>query len=61
MNNIKEIELITVEEMGQLFKISRSKTYSLIKEKDFPSIKIGKCIRINKIELLSWLQNKNML
>ena len=55
MNN--EIELLTIEEMGKLFKISRSKAYMLIKEKDFPIIKIGKCIRVNKKNLINWLQN----
>ena len=29
--------------------------YSIIKEKDFPLVKIGKCIRIKKDELLKWL------
>ena len=50
MNN-----LITVLEMANMLKISRSKAYSLIKEKDFPLVKIGKCIRIKKDELLKWL------
>ena len=47
--------LITVLEMADLLKISRSKAYSIIKEKDFPLVKIGKCIRIKKDELLKWL------
>ena len=47
--------LITVLEMADLLKISRSKAYSLIKEKDFPLVKIGKCIRIKKDELFKWL------
>ena len=55
MNNENENILITVQEMASLLKISRSKAYELIKEKTFPIIKIGKCIRINKIELLKWL------
>lgn len=42
-------------EMANFLKISRSKAYSLIKEKDFPIVKIGKCIRIKKDELLNWL------
>lgn len=51
MNN----NLITVMEMANLLKISRSKAYSLVKEKDFPIIKIGKLIRVNKEKLLNWL------
>jgi len=51
MNN----NLITVMEMAKLLRISRSKAYSLIKESNFPLIKIGKSIRINKEKLLNWL------
>lgn len=50
-NNI----LITVQEMAEILKISRSKAYELIKDKTFPIIKIGKCIRINKEQLFKWL------
>ena len=53
MNN--ENILITVKEMADLLKISRSKAYEIIKDKTFPLIKIGKCIRINKKELFKWL------
>lgn len=48
-------DLLTVVEMAKLLKISRSKAYSLTKEKDFPIIKIGKSIRILKNELYKWL------
>lgn len=55
MNNEIKNNLLTVVEMAELLKISRSKAYSLIKEKTFPKIKIGKCIRIDKNKLLNWL------
>ena len=55
-------QLLTVLEMANLLRISRSKAYDLIKEANFPTIKIGKSIRINKKELVSWLHNaKNMI
>lgn len=50
-----ENNLITVQEMAKILKISRSKAYELIKDKTFPIIKIGKCIRINKVQLFKWL------
>lgn len=50
-------DLITVLEMAKMLKISRSKAYALVKEKDFPIIKIGKCIRISEKKVLSWLNN----
>ena len=48
-------DLLTVLDMAKLLKISRSKAYQLIKEKSFPIIKIGKCVRINKNELFKYL------
>lgn len=48
-------DLLTVVEMANILRISRSKAYSLIKENQFPLIKIGKCIRIKKDELFKWL------
>lgn len=48
-------DLLTVLDMAKLLKISRSKAYSITKEKNFPLIKIGKCIRIKKEELFKYL------
>jgi len=57
-----EMDLITIEEMGELLKLSRSKAYQLTKQKDFPIIKIGKCIRVEKYLLFKWLyDNQNMI
>lgn len=61
MNDENE-ELITVQEMADFLKISRSKAYQLVKSDDFPITKIGKCIRISKKALKVWLHNaKNMI
>jgi len=57
MDIVKEIELLTIEEIEKLLRISRSKAYSLTKEKGFPIIKIGKCIRVEKNLLLRWLHD----
>ena len=53
----EENELLTVIEMAKMLKNSRSKAYAIIKEKDFPIINIGKCIRIPQKKLLNWLNN----
>jgi len=50
-------ELITVMELADFLKISRTKAYALVKYNDFPIIRIDKSIRIIKSELLEWLQN----
>lgn len=50
-------ELLTVGEMGEFLRISRTKAYDIVKSKGFPKIKIDKSIRIIKSELLEWLKN----
>ncbi len=50
-------ELLTVKEMAEFLRISRSKAYNITKQESFPKIKIDKSIRIIKTELLKWLQN----
>lgn len=50
-------ELLTVMEMAKFLKISRTKAYEIIKDSDFPKIKIDKSIRIIKEELIKWLIN----
>ena len=53
---------MTIMQLKEFLNISRSKAYDIVKREDFPKIKIGKCIRINKEELLKWLHNsKNMI
>lgn len=54
-----ENSLLTVSDMANFLKISRSKAYELVKNESFPIIKIGKCIRINKNELFKYLMNYN--
>ena len=56
MNNLENVnDLITVPEMAKLLKISRSKAYSLIKQVNFPIIRIGKCIGVSRNSLEQWL------
>lgn len=50
-----ENNLITIMDMADILKISRSKAYSLAKEKDFPAVKVGRLIRVNKEKLFKWL------
>lgn len=54
-------KLITIIELKELLNISRSKAYELVKMKDFPIVRIGKCIRINKNDLFEWLQKQKSM
>ncbi len=47
--------LLTVSDLANHLKISRSKAYTLVNQKGFPVIKLGKCIRISQKQLKKWL------
>lgn len=50
---------VSVEEMASMLGISRSVAYQLIKEKDFPSIRVGERRVIIPIKSLErWLEER---
>lgn len=55
MDNSNTNELLTMNEVAKILKISRTKAYSLTQESDFPIIRIGKCIRVKEKDLYKWL------
>ena len=51
--NYDELPLmLSVNQVAKVLGISRTSTYDLVKEKDFPSIKIGSRIVVPKEELI---------
>jgi len=55
------VELLTIQEIQNILKISRTKTYQLINNNEFPTIKFGKVIRIDKKDFINWLENQKVL
>ena len=52
-------EIMRVDEVKEVLKIGRRQAYNLCNRSDFPSIRIGKSIRIPKSEFIKWLKRKN--
>lgn len=52
-------EILTVEQLSEMFSIGKSKAYELTKLKGFPKLPIPKPIRIPKRELLVWLEKES--
>lgn len=56
-----ENEFLKVEDIQMILNIGRKKAYELVNQPDFPKIRIGRSIRINRIEFeryLNILKNK---
>lgn len=43
------------EDLMEMFKIGRSTAYNLMHRSDFPSIRIGKSIRVSETDLREWV------
>lgn len=50
--------MLSVSQVATVLGISRTSTYDLVKEKDFPSITIGSRIVVPKEELILWIKNQ---
>lgn len=55
MNNTS---ILTINDIQNILKISRTKAYSLLKLPGFPFFRIGKSIRIRKRDFEIWLNNQ---
>lgn len=57
--NYDELPLmLSVSQVANVLGISRTSTYDLLKEKDFPSITIGSRIVVPKDEFILWIKNQ---
>lgn len=50
--------LLTVEEAAKLTSLGRSRTYALVASGAIPSIKIGRSIRIPRLEFEAWVHDQ---
>lgn len=48
--------LLTVKDLQKILKMSRTKTYQIVNQPDFPKIRIGREIRIPEEELRVFLE-----
>lgn len=52
------MNVLTVEELGKLLKITEKQAKALMKSEDFPSVKLGKEYRVEESVLMEWLKEK---
>jgi excisionase family DNA binding protein len=50
--------VLTVEQVKQILGISRVKTYELVHTAGFPTIRIGRAIRIPREAFLRWMDGQ---
>lgn len=50
--------LLTVKELQSILKLSRTKTYLIVNQSDFPKIRIGRDIRIPEKKLEAYIKKQ---
>ena len=50
--------LLKPAEVAEQLRISRAKTYTLIANKDIPSVKVGSSVRVSTEALRAWIDRK---
>ncbi len=58
MNRDELPEVMTTEDIQNFLRISRNTAYDLIKRKEFPVLKFGRLIRINREKFLEWFDKE---
>jgi len=58
MNAQEKMGLLTVHELAKHLSIGRDTAYSLVRRKDFPSVKLGREYRTIKADLPEWLEKQ---
>lgn len=51
-------EYLTSEEVLGLLKLTDSKLKSMIFKNEIPVIRLGRCLRFNKLDLINWIEGK---
>lgn len=49
---------LTAPDIAKIMRIGRSKAYELMQSEGFPSLRIGKCVRVSRDAFISWLNNE---
>lgn len=53
-----DVKFLTVEDVADMLQVTRTTVYNL-KKKGLPFIKIGKNIRFNQADVISWVMNNS--
>lgn len=47
--------VLTIEQVAELLQISKTHAYALAHKRGFPSVRLGRCLRVPRAALEAWL------
>ena len=60
LQTIATTELLTPEQACEFLNLKRSMLRSLVFKRNIPTIRIGRCLRFSKSDLIKWLREKGL-
>lgn len=54
-----QLDFLTVDEASAYLRVNRNTIYEAIKHREFPSVKIGRVIRIPRVGFIAWASGNN--
>lgn len=54
----QEATALTVEQIAKLLQISRTHAYALVHQRGFPSVRLGRVIRVPRAALDRWIEQQ---
>ena len=48
-------DILTIPEVAEYLKLSKSKVYKMVQRGDIPSFKIGKSVRLRRTDVIDWM------
>ncbi len=49
-------EWLKVPEVAEILRIARSRAYEMVADGEIPSVRIGRSVRVSRVELERWLE-----
>lgn len=56
--DVGQHEYLKVPEVAQVLRIARSRAYELVADGEIPSVRIGRSVRVSRVELARWLEHQ---
>lgn len=50
--------MLTIPEVAEYLKMSRSKVYQLVQKRRIPHVKMGRNVRIKESDLVDWIEEQ---
>lgn len=59
-NNLKDLKLLSIKDLGKIFNISQTTTYRIVEGRKIPFYKINGLLRFSEKDILKYLEENRV-